>query len=120
MFAVYVRDDTATLCAGPDINTAWERAQTAAETHVAWARSSRMVVSGYKTQVIALLQWACDPVGLTIKVGGATVEARETLNRPGVTPDRLLHFGPYCKKLKERSRPRNEHLRRLRDCRKNS
>ena len=47
-------DDTATLCAGPEINTARERAQTAAEPLVAWMRSSRMVVSGPKTQVIVL------------------------------------------------------------------
>ena len=65
-----------------------------------------------KTQVIVLPQWAHDPVGLTIKMGGATVKTRETLNLLGVTLDRLLHFGPHCKKLKQRSRPRNEHLRR--------
>ena len=106
-------DDTATLCAGPDITTARERAQTAADTLVSWARASKMVVSGPKTQVLVLSQWARDAVGLTIKVGGATVEAKETLNLLGVTLDRLLHFGPHCKKLKQRSRPRIEHLRRL-------
>ena len=39
--------------------------------------------------------------------------ARETLNLLGVTLDRLLHFGPHCKRLKRRTRPRLGHLRRL-------
>ena len=64
-------DDTATLCAGPDITTARERDQTAADTLVSWARSAKMVVCGPKTQLLLLSQWARDAVGLTIKVGGA-------------------------------------------------
>ena len=72
-----------------------------------------MVVSGEKTQVLVLSQWARDAVGVTIEVAGATVEVRETLNLLGVTLDRLLHFGPHCKRLRQRSRPRIEHLRRL-------
>ena len=46
-------------------------------------------------------------------MGGAIDKARETPNLLGVTLDRLLHFGPHCKKLKRRSRPGIEHLRRL-------
>ena len=84
MFAVHVYRGHG-LCAGPSISTARERAQTAADTLVAWVRSSKMVVSGHKTQVIVLSQWARDAVGITIKVGGAAAEARETLNLLGVT-----------------------------------
>ena len=73
----------------------------------------RWLVSCPKTQVVVLSQWARDATGITIKVDGASVEERETLDPLGVILDRLLHFGPHCKKLKQRSRPRIEHLRRL-------
>ena len=106
-------DDTATLCAGANIETARHRAQLAADALTRWARSSKMVVSGWKTQVLVLSQWAKDAVDLSIMVAGAQVEARETLNLLGVTLDRLLHFGPHCKKMRRRTRPRLEHMRRL-------
>ncbi|XP_043236838.1 uncharacterized protein LOC122389163 [Amphibalanus amphitrite] len=72
-----------------------------------------MVVSGEKTQVLVLSQWPKDAVDLSIRVAGARVEARETLNLLGVTLDRLLHFGPHCKRMRQRTRPRLQHLRRL-------
>ncbi|XP_043205423.1 uncharacterized protein LOC122372368 [Amphibalanus amphitrite] len=106
-------DDTAALCSGADIQTAKRRAQLAADSLVEWARSSKMVVAGPKTQVMVLSQWARDAVDLSIKVAGVTVKARDTLNLLGVTLDRLLHFGQHCKKLKQRTRPRLAHLRRL-------
>ncbi|KAF0295151.1 Condensin-2 complex subunit G2 [Amphibalanus amphitrite] len=106
-------DDTAALCGGADIQTAKRRAQLAAHSLVEWARSSKMVVAGPKTQVMVLSQWARDAVDLSIKVAGVTVKARDTLNLLGVTLDRLLHFGQHCKKLKQRTRPRLAHLRRL-------
>ena len=49
-------DDTATLCRGPDINIARRRAQAAADTLIAWAKLSKMVVSGEKTEVLVLSQ----------------------------------------------------------------
>ncbi|KAF0301519.1 putative RNA-directed DNA polymerase from transposon BS [Amphibalanus amphitrite] len=106
-------DDTATLCAGASIETARHRAQQAADTLTRWARTSKMVVSGEKTQVLVLSQWPKDAVDLSIRVAGARVEARETLNLLGVTLDRLLHFGPHCKRMRQRTRPRLQHLRRL-------
>ena len=106
-------DDTVTLRAGATIETARSRAQSAADKLVAWAKESKMTVSGAKTQVLVLSQWARDTVGLSIRVAGAVVMACETLNLLGVSLDRLLHFGPHCKRLKGRTRPRLEHLRRL-------
>ena len=43
----------------------------------------------------------------------ASHRERSTLNLLGVTLDRLLHFGPHCKRLKQRTRPRLGHLRCL-------
>ena len=106
-------DDTATLCAGADIETARRRAQQAADALVKWAKSSKMVVSGGKTQVLVLSQWYRDAVDLSIWVDGARVTAGETLNLLGVSLDRLLNFGPHCRRLRSRTRPRLEHLRRL-------
>lgn len=106
-------DDTAALCSGGDIETARRRAQSAADAVVTWARDSKMAVAGQKTQVMVLSQWARDALGCSIKVAGVTVTARETLNLLGVTLDRLLHFGPHCRRLKQRTRPRLDHLRRL-------
>ena len=54
-----------------------------------------MTVSGATTQVIILSQWARDTVGLSIRVAGSEVRARETLNLHGVSLNRLLHFGPH-------------------------
>ena len=72
-----------------------------------------MIVAGEKTQVMVLSQWARDAVGLSIRVAGVRVTARATLNLLGVTLDRLLYFGPHCKRLKRRTRPRLGDLRRL-------
>ena len=72
-----------------------------------------MTVSGEKTQVLVLSQWARDAMGLSIRVAGVRVTASESLNLLGVSLDRLLHFGRHCKKMKGRTRPRLEHLRRL-------
>ncbi|KAF0298696.1 Retrovirus-related Pol polyprotein from type-1 retrotransposable element R1 4 [Amphibalanus amphitrite] len=83
------------------------------EEHRSCRGTSKMVVSGEKTQVLVLSQWPKDAVDLSIRVAGARVEARETLNLLGVTLDRLLHFGPHCKRMRQRTRPRLQHLRRL-------
>ena len=106
-------DDTATLCAGANIETARSRAQRAADVLVSWARASKMTVSGEKTQVLILSQWARDAMGLSIRVAGVRVTASESLNLLGVSLDRLPHFGRHCKRMKGRTRPRLEHLRRL-------
>ena len=67
---------------------------------------------------MVLSQWARGAVDLSIRVARVRVTARATLNLLGVTLDRFLHFGPHCKRLKRRTRPRLGHLRRLtgRDC----
>ena len=106
-------DDTAILCAGANIETARSRAQRAADALVSWARASKMAVSGEKTQVLVLSQRARDAMGLSIRVAGVRVTASESLNLLGVSLDRLLHFGRHCKRMKGRTRPRLEHLRRL-------
>lgn len=106
-------DDTAVLCAGNQIETARERAQLAADALTKWARESKMVVSGEKTQLLVLSQNPRDADGCHIKVAGKTVAARETLHLLGVTLDRLLHFGPHCRRLRRQVRPRTNHLRQL-------
>ena len=106
-------DDTAVLCAGNNIKTARERAQTAADAVNKWAQANKMLVSGEKTQLLVLSQWARDTDDCTIKVGGKTVTAGESLQLLGITLDRLLHFGTHCRRLKSRVRPRLNHLRQL-------
>ena len=106
-------DDTATLCAGADIERARRRAQQAADALVKWARSSKVVISGGKKQVLVLSQWFRDAVDLSIRVDRAKVTAGDTLNLLGVSLDRLLSFGSHCKRLRRGTRPRLEHLRRL-------
>ena len=106
-------DDTAVLCAGNTIETARDRAQQAADALTKWARDNKMVVSGEKTQLLVLSQQARDADGCRIKVDRKTVEARETLHLLGVTLDRLLHFGPHCRRLRSKVRPRTNHLRQL-------
>ena len=106
-------DDTAALCAGNSIEVARERAQRAADTLVQWARTSKMTVAGQKTQALVLSQWARDAVNCTVKVAGETVVAGDQLKLLGVTLDRLLHFGPHCRNLRQRVRPRTNHLRKL-------
>ena len=41
------------------------------------------------------------------------MEAQETLQLLGITLDRLLHFGPHCRRLRRKVRPRTNHLRQL-------
>ena len=64
-----------------------------------------MTVSGEKTQVLVLSQWARDAMGLSIRVAGVRVTASESLNLLRVSLDRLLHFGRHCKRMKGRTRP---------------
>ena len=106
-------DDTAALCAGNDIATAKNRAQQAADALVRWAQRSKMLVAGEKTQALVLSQWSRDAVDCAVKVAGKTVTAGDHLKLLGVTFDRLLHFGPHCKALKKKTRPRLAHLRTL-------
>ncbi|XP_043220268.1 uncharacterized protein LOC122380836 [Amphibalanus amphitrite] len=60
-------DDTAALCAGNDITTAKRRAQRAADALVHWARQSKMLVAGEKTQLLVLSQSAADAADCAIK-----------------------------------------------------
>ena len=106
-------DDTAVLCGDNTIERARERAQQAADALTKWARDSKMIVSGEKTQLLVLSQQARDAHGCRIRVAGTPVEAKETLHLLGVTLDRLLHFGPHCKRLRRKTRPRTNHLRQL-------
>ena len=106
-------DDTAVLCAGNTLDTARERAQEAADALTKWARDAKMVVSGEKTQLLVLSQQARDADGCFIKVAGKTVKAKETLHLLGITLDRLLHFGPHCRQLRSKTRPRTNQLRQL-------
>ena len=106
-------DDTAVLCAGNTVETAQKRAQQAADALVKWARLAKMKVAGEKTQLLVLSQWARDTTNVAIKVAGAPVAASPQLKLLGVTFDRLLHFGPHCKSLKAKVRPRTAQLRKL-------
>lgn len=106
-------DDTAALCAGNTITQAKERAQQAADALLHWARRSKMTVSAEKTQMMVLSQWYRDSVDCQIKMAGKTVKAGDTVNILGVTIDRLLHFGPHCRRLRGRARPRVNQLRQL-------
>ena len=109
MYAV----DTATLCAGNDIATAQRRAQRAADTLVQWATSAKMRVAGEKTQVLVLSQAPRDATDCAIKVAGEVVTCGEKLKLLGVTLERTLHFGAYCKSLRSKTRPRIAQLRKL-------
>ena len=106
-------DDTAVRCGGNTIERARERAQQAADALTKWARDSKMIVSGEKTQLLVLSQQARDAHGCRIRVAGTPVQAKENLHLLGVTLDRLLHFGPHCRKLRRKTRPRTNHLRQL-------
>ena len=106
-------DDTAALCAGNNITTARDRAQQAADVLVRWAQRSKMRVAGQKTQMLVLSQWARDADNCTIKVAGESVSASAQLKLLGITLDRLLHFGPHCRSLRQRVRPRIAQLRKL-------
>ena len=46
-------------------------------------------------------------------MAGETVVAGDQLKLLGVTLDRLLHFGPNCRNLRQRVRPRTAQLRKL-------
>ena len=106
-------DDTAVLSSGDNMEVARSRAQTAADALTSWARRNKMLVAGEKTQLLVLSQNAQDAVGCAIKVDGKTVRARDTLVLLGVELDRRLQFGAHCRRLRNRVRPRNAHLRRL-------
>ena len=95
------------------MEVARSRAQAAADVLTSWARRNKMLVAGEKTQLLVLSQNAQDAVGCAIKVDGKTVQARETLVLLGVELDRRLQFGAHCRRLRNRVRPRNAHLRRL-------
>ena len=64
-----------------------------------------MIVSEEKTQLLVLSQQARDAEDCRIKVDRKTVQAKETLHLLGVTLDRLLHFGPHCRRLRSKVRP---------------
>ncbi|KAF0311097.1 putative RNA-directed DNA polymerase from transposon BS [Amphibalanus amphitrite] len=106
-------DDTAALCSGNNIEVAKLRAQQAADALVKWARASKMVVAGQKTQALVLSQWARDAVNCSVQVAGETVVAGDQLKLLGITLDRLLHFGAHCRSLRQRVRPRTNQLRLL-------
>ena len=106
-------DDTATLCAGSNIEAAKRRAQQAADVLTEWARKCKMTVAGEKTQALVLSQWARDATDCTLRVAGKVVTAGSELKLLGVTLDRLLHFGPHCRALRRRVRPRTAQLRKL-------
>ncbi|KAF0312570.1 putative RNA-directed DNA polymerase from transposon BS [Amphibalanus amphitrite] len=106
-------DDTSTLCSGNTIEVARERAQRAADTLVKWARENKMEVAGQKTQLLVLSQSHRDAVGCRIRVAGQTVEGGPELKLLGVTLDRTLGFGPHCRNLRRRVRPRISQLRRI-------
>ena len=98
-------DDTATLCAGADIETVRRRAQKAADAPVQWARLSKMVVSGGKAQVLVLSHWYRDAVDLSIWVDGAKVTVGEILILLDASLDRLLNFGPHWQEAEETHSP---------------
>ena len=106
-------DDTAALCSGNTIAVAKRRAQRAADALVQWARASKMIVASDKTQVLVLSQAPKDAVDCTIRVAGEAVSAGPHLKLLGVTLDRTLHFGAHCKNLRQKTRPRIAHLKRL-------
>ena len=106
--AFFYADDTAVLCSGNNIQSARDRAQRAGDTPAQWARASKMTVAGQKTQALLLSQWSRNAVNCTVKVAEETVTAGDQLKLLGVTLDRLLHFGPHCRSLRERVRPAAE------------
>ena len=106
-------DDTSTLCSGNTIEVARERAQLAADTLVGWARRNKMEVAGQKTQLLVLSQNHRDTVGCHILVAGQRVAGGGELKILGVTLDRTLTFGPHCRNLRRRVRPRAAQLRKM-------
>ena len=106
-------DDTAVLCSGSKINTARERAQSAADALVKWADQWKMRIASEKTQALVLSQWARDAENFSIKVAGTSVKGSKYLNLLGINIDRLLHFGEHCRKLRRKVKPRIAQLRKL-------
>ena len=105
-------DDTAVLCGGHTLEVARRRAQRAADILVHWAQQNKMTVAGEKTQLLVLSQWARDS-NCEIRVAGEVVRSGGQLKLLGVTLDRLLHFGPHCRALRQRTRPRLHQLKKL-------
>ena len=90
-----------------------ERAQLAADTLVRWARRNKMEVGGQNTQLLVLSQNFRDASGCQIKVADHAVQGTPELKLLGVTLERTLTFGPHCRNLCRRVRPRTAQLRRL-------
>ena len=90
-----------------------QRAQTAANVLVGWARRSKMDVAGQKTQLLILSQNHGDATGCHTLVAGQRVTSEAELKLLGVTLDRTLTFGPHCRNLRNRVRPRAVQLRKM-------
>ncbi|KAF0308493.1 hypothetical protein FJT64_020290 [Amphibalanus amphitrite] len=106
-------DDTAALCPGNNIEVTKEQGQRAADILVKCTPASEMVVAGQNTQALVLSQWARDVVNGSVRVARETVVEGDHLKLLGVTMDRLLHFEPHCRSLRERVRPQTNQLRLL-------
>ena len=63
-----------------------------------------MLVAGEKAQLLVPSQYAARPQGIHHRSRGKTVSADDHLKFPGVTLDRLLHFGAHCRNLRVRAR----------------
>ena len=72
-----------------------------------------MEVSTEKTHLLVPSQQARDTEDRRIKVDHKTVEAKETLHLLAVMLNRLLQFGPHCRRLRNKVRQRTNHLRQL-------
>ncbi|KAF0290009.1 hypothetical protein FJT64_011774 [Amphibalanus amphitrite] len=82
-----------------DITTAKRRAQRAADALVHWARQSKMLVAGEKTQLLVLSQSAADAADCAIKVDGKLVPAADRLKLLGRRHHalRLLQCGGHAR-----------------------
>ena len=90
-----------------------DRAKRAADVLVEWARLNKMEVAGQKTQLLVLSQNHRDAAGCHIQVAGQLVAGGGELKLLGVTLDRTLTFGPHCRNLRRRVRPRAAQLRKM-------
>ena len=73
VFVCADEDDTATLSTGATIQQALARTQLLADAMVRWANRNKMSISGPKTQLLILSQWASDAKDASIRVGGVEV-----------------------------------------------